>query len=105
MHADGMSLEFKHLCHYAYASCIAPFCLFPTDIEVEIRLTRKDGTKYYVKVSGCNSAGLCSNACSDGITIDTTPPIPPRVLDGYGGKREGCNGGDDLQYQASRFVS
>ena len=33
-----------------------------------------DGDKYYVVVTSCNVAGLCSFATSDNILIDSTPP-------------------------------
>ncbi len=57
-------------------------------------LSLTHGKTYYVTVRGCNSVGLCSQATSNGITVDTTPPIPARVLDGYSG--------EDLRFQASR---
>lgn len=55
------------------------------------------GGTYYVTVKGCNGAGLCSLAYTNGVTVDLTPPIPGLVLDG-------CVGGVDVQYQASRYV-
>ena len=48
-------------------------------------------------VKGCNGAGLCSLAYTNGVTVDLTPPVPGLVLDG-------CVGGVDVQYQASRYV-
>ncbi|XP_055958832.1 uncharacterized protein LOC126829498 [Patella vulgata] len=33
-----------------------------------------DGSKYKVKVIGCNLAGLCQSSITDDITVDSTPP-------------------------------
>jgi hypothetical protein len=35
-----------------------------------------NGAKYYIRVQIVNLLGLATVACSDGVTIDTTPPIP-----------------------------
>ncbi|ESO88616.1 hypothetical protein LOTGIDRAFT_234474 [Lottia gigantea] len=37
-------------------------------------LSLHDGSKYNVKVIGCNLAGLCISSVSDDILVDTTPP-------------------------------
>ena len=47
-----------------------------------------------MSVEACNSAGLCSRASSNGITVDVTPPTCGRVYDGPGD-------GSDRQYQTS----
>lgn len=49
---------------------------------------------YYITVRGCNVIGLCSEAVSNGITVDVTPPITGWIKDGLRGA--------DLQYQSSR---
>lgn len=51
------------------------------------------GGRYYVTVCACNPHDICSQASSDGATLDTTPPIRGRVLDGLVG--------EDVQYQPS----
>ena len=51
------------------------------------------GDSYYVTVVACNSAGRCSAATSDGVTIDTTPPAVEYVRDGVIGP--------DMDYQVS----
>ena len=38
-------------------------------------LTLSNGTKYYVTVRATNGAGLTNTATSDGVTVDTTPPV------------------------------
>lgn len=43
------------------------------------------GDSYYVTVVACNSAGRCSAAASDGVVIDTTPPVIEYVRDGIMG--------------------
>ena len=35
-----------------------------------------NGGKYYVRIQLVNLLGLATVACSDGVTIDTTPPVP-----------------------------
>ena len=42
------------------------------------------GSKYYVRVVVVNQLGLATVACSDGVTIDTTPPIPRNFAVGKG---------------------
>ena len=54
------------------------------------------GVKYYVEVSACNMAGLCSKSTSDGVILDTTPPVVGKVADG--------TKDEDIHFQASRFV-
>ncbi|KAJ7389337.1 hypothetical protein OS493_032194 [Desmophyllum pertusum] len=48
-------------------------------------LTLQHGDSYYVTVVACNGAGRCSAAYSDGVTIDTTPPVMEYVRDGIMG--------------------
>ena len=43
------------------------------------------GDYYYVTVVACNGARRCSAAHSDGVTIDTTPPVMNYVRDGIMG--------------------
>ena len=51
-------------------------------------LNLKSGSKYYTRVVAVNQVGLATVACSDGITIDTTPPIPRNftIIGKNGGK-------------------
>ncbi|CAH1249044.1 SCARF2 [Branchiostoma lanceolatum] len=51
------------------------------------------GFTYYVTVTACNAAQLCTTASSDGVLIDDTPPIAGTVYDGAADM--------DLQYQPS----
>ncbi|XP_046571088.1 LOW QUALITY PROTEIN: uncharacterized protein LOC124279320 [Haliotis rubra] len=53
-----------------------------------------EGVRYYVTVTACNMAGLCSSATSDGVILDQSPPVPGSVMDGTQDR--------DSQYQASR---
>jgi hypothetical protein len=68
--------------------------LLPADIEFTF-LQLSEGIHYYVTVTACNTAGLCSSATSDGFVVDSTPPIRGILTDG---PLE-----TELQYQASRF--
>ena len=54
-----------------------------------LSLQHKD--MYYVTVVACNYAGLCTAKSSDGVLVDTTPPILHYVRDGLVGP--------DLDYQ------
>ncbi|EDO42273.1 predicted protein [Nematostella vectensis] len=49
------------------------------------------GDTYYVTVVACNAAGRCSANSSNGVTIDTTPPVMNFVRDGVLGA--------DMDYQ------
>lgn len=48
-------------------------------------LSFQHGDSYYVTVVACNGAGRCSAAHSDGVYIDTTPPVMEYVRDGIMG--------------------
>ena len=50
-------------------------------------LNLTSGWKYYVRVVVVNQLGLASVACSDGITIDTTPPVPRNFTVGKDGTK------------------
>ena len=54
----------------------------------------KHGDNYYVTVIACNGARMCSAAHSDGVTIDTTPPVMKYVRDGVMGP--------DMDYQVGK---
>ncbi|KAJ7366000.1 hypothetical protein OS493_002742 [Desmophyllum pertusum] len=54
-------------------------------------LSLQHGDSYYVTVIACNGARMCSAAHSDGVTIDTTPPVMKYVRDGVMGP--------DMDYQ------
>lgn len=61
-----------------------------------VGLQLKHGHRYYVTVRACNPLGLCTIATSNGVTVDSTPPIPGKLFNGYS-IAEG-----NLQFQASR---
>ncbi|XP_038051300.1 uncharacterized protein LOC119724354 isoform X2 [Patiria miniata] len=54
------------------------------------------GLTYYVTVTACNAADLCTSVTSDGVTVDDSPPVAGRVYDGG-------SGGGDISYQSSRL--
>ena len=54
------------------------------------------GDSYYVTVVACNGARRCSAAHSDGVTIDTTPPVMNYVRDGIMGP--------DMDFQVKKEV-
>ena len=45
-----------------------------------------NGQKYYIRVQIVDLLGLATVACSDGVTIDTTPPIPGNFTVGKDGR-------------------
>ncbi|XP_048243311.1 uncharacterized protein LOC124141844 isoform X1 [Haliotis rufescens] len=53
------------------------------------------GVKYFTTVTACNTAGLCSSSStSDGVILDSSPPVTGTVQDGTGDV--------DIQFQAAR---
>ncbi|XP_063399976.1 uncharacterized protein LOC134684607 [Mytilus trossulus] len=52
------------------------------------------GIKYYVSITACNTAELCTSMSSDGVIIDNSPPKAGSVQDGTGYL--------DIQYQSLR---
>ena len=48
-------------------------------------LSLQHNDRYYVTVLACNYAGLCTAKSSDGVLVDTTPPILHYVRDGLVG--------------------
>ncbi|XP_071088930.1 uncharacterized protein [Haliotis cracherodii] len=53
------------------------------------------GVKYFTTVTACNTAGLCSSSStSDGVILDSSPPVTGTVQDGTGDV--------DIQFQAVR---
>ena len=57
-------------------------------------VTLEHGVTYYTTVEACNGAGLCVTVTSDGIIVDTSPPVAGVLFDGIGR--------DDVEYQSSR---
>lgn len=58
-------------------------------------LTLRHNETYYVTVLACNYAGLCTARSSDGVLVDTTPPVIHFVRDGLIGP--------DIDFQVSMF--
>ncbi|XP_046543946.1 uncharacterized protein LOC124254113 [Haliotis rubra] len=53
------------------------------------------GRKYFTTVTACNTAGVCSSpSSSDGVILDSSPPVTGTVQDGTGDV--------DIQFQAAR---
>ena len=68
--------------------------VFHLDITID-HLQLHEGITYYVSITACNYADLCATATSDGVLVDTSPPVPGKVIDGVGNT--------DIRYQASRY--
>ena len=56
----------------------------------------QNGVQYFSNVRACSSCGVCVNASSDGITIDSMPPYAGTVQDGYRDQ--------DIDFHLSRCV-
>ncbi|KAI0232203.1 hypothetical protein LSAT2_017453, partial [Lamellibrachia satsuma] len=59
-------------------------------------VTLEHGVTYYTTVEACNGAGLCVTVTSDGIIVDTSPPVAGVLFDGIGS--------NDIEYQSSRSL-
>ena len=59
-------------------------------------LNLQHGDSYYVTVVACNGARRCSATYSDGVVIDTTPPVMEYVRDGIMGP--------DMDFQVMKIV-
>ena len=59
-------------------------------------LTLQPGDSYFITVVSCNGARRCSATHSDGVVIDTTPPVMEYVRDGIMGP--------DMDYQVSKRI-
>jgi hypothetical protein len=59
-------------------------------------LSLQHNDRYYVTVLACNYAGLCTARSSDGVLVDTTPPVIRYVRDGLIGP--------DIDFQVSFLV-
>ncbi|XP_078682399.1 uncharacterized protein LOC144916875 [Branchiostoma floridae x Branchiostoma belcheri] len=57
-------------------------------------LSLVSGKRYYITVTACNMADLCTSVSSDGVVIDNSPPVAGIVYDGVDDM--------DLSFQASR---
>ena len=66
----------------------------PNGSHYELNL--QQGDTYYVTVVACNGARRCSAAYSDGVTIDTTPPVMEYVRDGIMGP--------DMDFQVTKLT-
>ncbi|XP_078621331.1 uncharacterized protein LOC144887808 [Branchiostoma floridae x Branchiostoma japonicum] len=86
---------------YTWRVGTCPMC---RDILEEVDLGKKSdmsasnlllvpGFTYYVTITACNAAQLCTTVSSDGVLMDDTPPVAGTVRDGAADM--------DLQYQAS----
>lgn len=54
-----------------------------TSIETFLDKDLENGQRFYVMVEAINAAGVSTSLTSDGVTVDTSPPRPGAVIDGY----------------------
>ena len=62
------------------------------------------GQRYYVTVQATNGAGLVTTLTSDGVTIDTTPPMSGKVIDGNAVDVDYFFGEDDVAARWFNFT-
>ncbi|XP_071079258.1 uncharacterized protein [Haliotis cracherodii] len=101
-HWDGFSDFHSAISHFLVKVGTCPGCEdtvaeFDAGARTDVvfhHIIFAEGVRYYVTVTACNKAGLCSSATSDGVILDQSPPVPGSVMDGTHDR--------DSQYQASR---
>ncbi|XP_046571086.1 uncharacterized protein LOC124279318 [Haliotis rubra] len=101
-HWEGFSDPHSTVSHFLVKVGTCPGCEdtvaeFDTGASTDVvfhHIMFAEGVRYYVTVTACNMAGLCSSATSDGVILDESPPVPGSVMDGTQDR--------DSQYQASR---
>ena len=52
------------------------------ETSFQFKTSLEDGLTYYIAIKATNGAGLSTIAYSDGITIDTSPPLVGPVVHG-----------------------
>ncbi|CAH1250566.1 Hypp8875 [Branchiostoma lanceolatum] len=100
-HWDGFYDPHSAIVSYTWSVGVCAGCsdiLFPQNVGIleaasvdALQLT--PGETYYVTVTACNAAALCTTVSSDGVIPDDSPPVAGRVLDGAQG--------EETSYQAS----
>ncbi|XP_078664145.1 uncharacterized protein LOC144907216 [Branchiostoma floridae x Branchiostoma belcheri] len=100
-HWDGFHDPHTAISSYSWSVGTCPKCsniLQPQNVGILTEasvdgLTLFPGKTYYVTVTACNAADLCTSVTSDGVIPDTSPPVSGRVMDGALGS--------DVNYQAT----
>ncbi|XP_022100380.1 uncharacterized protein LOC110984469 isoform X2 [Acanthaster planci] len=101
---EGFHDPHSSIFEYSWRAGLCPGCTdvvpeqhvgLETDVHAG-NLNLVPGLTYYLTVTACNAAGLCTSVTSDGVMVDDTPPVPGRVYDGSAG-------GGDVSYQSSRL--
>ncbi|CAH1250571.1 Hypp8876 [Branchiostoma lanceolatum] len=100
-HWDGFHDPHSAIVSYTWSVGVCAGCsdiLAPQNVGIlqaasvdALQLT--PGETYYVTVTACNAAALCTTVSSDGVIPDDSPPVAGRVLDGAQG--------EEASYQAS----
>ena len=54
-----------------------------TSIDTVLDKDIGNGQRFYVTIQATNAAGVITVLSSDGVTVDTSPPRPGAVIDGY----------------------
>ncbi|XP_019633113.1 PREDICTED: uncharacterized protein LOC109476570 [Branchiostoma belcheri] len=100
-HWDGFHDPHSAVVSYTWSVGVCAGCsdiLAPQNVGI-LQAARVDalqltpGETYYVTVTACNAADLCTTVSSDGVIPDDSPPVAGRVLDGAQG--------EEASYQAS----
>ncbi|XP_066300263.1 uncharacterized protein [Branchiostoma lanceolatum] len=100
-HWDGFHDPHTAIISYSWSVGTCPKCsniLRPQNVGTLTEasfdgLTLFPGKTYYVTVTACNAADLCTSVTSDGVIPDNSPPVAGRVMDG--------TLGSDVKYQAT----
>ncbi|XP_078661603.1 uncharacterized protein LOC144905733 [Branchiostoma floridae x Branchiostoma belcheri] len=103
-HWGGFHDPHTDIVSYKWSIGTCPMCkdvLEDVDLGIKSDMSASNlplvpGFTYYVTITACNAAQLCTTASSDGVLMDDTPPVAGTVRDGAADV--------DVQYQPSTYI-
>ncbi|XP_078700910.1 uncharacterized protein LOC144927390 [Branchiostoma floridae x Branchiostoma belcheri] len=103
-HWGGFHDPHTDIVSYKWSIGTCPMCkdvLEDVDLGIKSDMSASNlplvpGFTYYVTITACNAAQLCTTASSDGVLMDDTPPVAGTVRDGAADV--------DVQYQPSTYL-
>ena len=81
------------LCDIVKSTDIAPTSTSVSHVPDE---PLKNGQRFYITIQATNGAGVRTSLSSDGVVVDTSPPDPGVVIDGYFRDVDYVSGDQDL---------
>ncbi|XP_078701246.1 uncharacterized protein LOC144927586 [Branchiostoma floridae x Branchiostoma belcheri] len=103
-HWGGFHDPHTDIVSYKWSIGTCPMCkdvLEDVDLGIKSDMSASNlplvpGFTYYVTITACNAAQLCTTTSSDGVLMDDTPPVAGTVRDGAADV--------DVQYQPSTYL-